>query len=139
MIVASVDDYRRQCKARLPRFLYDYISGGSYQENTLRANTAELQATLLRQRVLVDESHLNLAIHLWDQALPLPVVLGPVGMAGMYSSRGEVKAAKAAKSVGVPFTLSTMGVCDVHEVAQQSGVPLGSSSICSKTAASSRA
>jgi L-lactate dehydrogenase (cytochrome) len=123
MIIASIDDYRRQSKERLPHFLYDYISGGSYQENTLRANIADLQATLLRQRVMVDESHLNLSINLWDQELSLPVVLGPVGMAGMYSSRGEVKAAKAAKAVGVPFTLSTMGVCDVHEVAQKAGVP----------------
>src|ERR1700691_621483 len=123
MIVANVDDYRKQCQSRLPRFLYAYISGGSYQENTLRANIADLQATLLRQRVMVDESHLNLSIHLQDQALSLTVVLGPVGMAGMYSSRGEVKAANAAKSIGVPFTLSTMGVCDEHEVAQKSGVP----------------
>jgi len=122
MIVASVDDYRRQCKARLPHFLYDYISSGSYQENTLHANMADLQATLLRQRVLVDESHLNFSVNLWDQELSLPVILGPVGMAGMYSSRGEAKAAKAAKAVGIPFTLSTMGVCDVHEVAQKSGV-----------------
>jgi L-lactate dehydrogenase (cytochrome) len=82
-----------------------------------------LRTTLLRQRVLVDESHLNFSIDLWGQAMSLPVVLGPVGMAGMYSSRGEVKAANAAKAVGVPFTLSTMGVCDVHEVAQKSGVP----------------
>jgi L-lactate dehydrogenase (cytochrome) len=123
MITASVDDYRQRCKAKLPHFLYDYISGGSYQENTLHANIADLQATLLRQRVMVDESHLNLSIDLWDQTLSLPVVLGPVGMAGMYSSRGEVKAANAAKAIGVPFTLSTMGVCDVHEVAQKTGVP----------------
>jgi len=123
MIIANIDDYRKQCEARLPRFLFDYISGGSFQENTLRANIAELQATLLRQRVMVDESHLNLSIQLWDQAMSLPVVLGPVGMAGMYSSRGEVKAANAAKAVGVPFTLSTMGVCDVHEVAQKTGPP----------------
>src|ERR1700733_280799 len=123
MIIASIEDYRKLSESRLPRFLYDYISGGSYQENTLRANIADLQATLLRQRVMVDESHLNLSIHLWDQTLALPVVLGPVGMAGMYSSRGEVKAAKAAKAVGIPFTLSTMGVCDVHEVAQKTGVP----------------
>jgi L-lactate dehydrogenase (cytochrome) len=123
MIIASIEDYRKQCAARLPRFLYDYISGGSYQENTLRANISELQTTLLRQRVLVDESNLNFEIKLWDQTLSLPVVLGPVGMAGMYSSRGEVKAANAAKSVGVPFTLSTMGVCNVHEVAQKTGVP----------------
>ena len=123
MIIANVDDYRKQCQSRLPRFLYDYISGGSYQENTLRANIADLQATLLRQRVMVDESHLNFSIHLWDQELSLPVVLGPVGMAGMYSSRGEVKATNAAKSVGVPFTLSTMGVCDVREVAQKTGIP----------------
>jgi L-lactate dehydrogenase (cytochrome) len=123
MIIANIDDYRKLCEARLPRFLYDYISGGSFQENSLRANIAELQSTLLRQRVMVDESRLNLSITLWDQALSLPVVLGPVGMAGMYSSRGEVKAAKAAKATGVPFTLSTMGVCDVHEVAQKSGIP----------------
>ena len=100
MIIANVEDYRKQCRARLPRFLYDYISGGSYQENTLRANIAELQATLLRQRVMVDESRLNLSIQLWDQTMSLPVVLGPVGRAGMYSSRGEVKAANAAKTVG---------------------------------------
>jgi L-lactate dehydrogenase (cytochrome) len=90
MIIANIEDYRKKCQTRLPRFLYDYISGGSYQENTLRANMAELQATLLRQRVMVDESHLNLSIHLWDQAMSLPVALGPVGMAGMYFSRGEV-------------------------------------------------
>ncbi|HEY2534762.1 MAG TPA: L-lactate dehydrogenase [Xanthobacteraceae bacterium] len=123
MVIASVDDYRIGCKDRLPRFLYDYINGGSYQENTLRANIADLQATLLRQRVMVDESHLNLSISLWDQNLSLPVILGPVGMAGMYSSRGEVKAANAAKAAGIPFTLSTMGVCDIHEVTQKSGVP----------------
>src|SRR6202050_4621741 len=123
MIIANIEDYRKQCEARLPRFLYDYIAGGSYQENTLRANIAELQTTLLRQRVLVDESHLNLSIDLWGQPMSLPIVLGPVGMAGMYSSRGEVKAARAAKTVGIPFTLSTMGVCDVHEVAQKTGVP----------------
>lgn len=123
MIIASIDDYRRVCKSRLPRFLDDYISGGSYQENTLRANVADLQATLLRQRVMMDESHLNLSLQLWDQELRQPVILGPVGMAGMYSSRGEVKAANAAKAAGVPFTLSSMGVCDVHEVAQKSGIP----------------
>jgi len=123
MIIANVEDYRKQCEARLPNFLYDYISGGSYQENTLRANIADLQVTLLRQRVMVDESHLNFSTDLWDETLSLPVVLGPVGMAGMYSSRGEVKAANAAKTTGIPFTLSTMGVCDVHEVAQKTGVP----------------
>src|SRR6204780_3134801 len=123
MIIASIEDYRKRCESRLPRFLYDYISGGSYQENTLRSNIADLQATLLRQRVMVDESHLNLSIHLWDQELSLPVVRGPVGLAGMYSSRGEVKAANAAKAIGIPFALSSMGVCDVHEVAQKTGVP----------------
>jgi L-lactate dehydrogenase (cytochrome) len=65
MIIASIDDYRKQCEARLPRFLYDYISGGSCQENTLRTNSADLQATLLRQRVLVDESRLKFSIDLW--------------------------------------------------------------------------
>jgi L-lactate dehydrogenase (cytochrome) len=124
MIIANVEDYRKQSEARLPSFLYDYISGGSYQENTLHANIADLRVTLLRQRVMVDESHLNFSTDLWDETLSLPVVLGPVGMAGMYSSRGEVKASSAAKTIGIPFTLSTMGVCDVHEVAQKTGVPL---------------
>src|SRR5271163_529228 len=123
MIIANIDHYRKQCKGRLPRFLYDYIAGGSYQENTLRSNMAELQTTLLRQRVLVDGSNLNLSVKLWDQTLTLPVILGPVGMAGMYSSRGEVKAANAAKRFGVPFTLSNMGVCDVREVAKKTGLP----------------
>ncbi|HUA82197.1 MAG TPA: alpha-hydroxy-acid oxidizing protein [Dyella sp.] len=122
MIIANVEDYRKLCEARLPRFLYDYIDGGSFRENTLRANIEELQATLLRQRVMVDESHLNLSIDLWGQTMSLPIVLGPVGMAGMYSSRGEVKAANAAKAAGIPFTLSTMGVCEVHEVVQKAGV-----------------
>jgi L-lactate dehydrogenase (cytochrome) len=112
MIIANIEDYRKKCEARLPQFLYDYISGGSFQENTLRANIAELQAMLLRQRVMVGESHLNLSIQLWDQTMSLPIILGPVGIAGMYSSRGEVR---AAKTVGIPFTLSTMGVCDVRE------------------------
>jgi L-lactate dehydrogenase (cytochrome) len=77
MIIANIDDYRKRCEARLPRFLYDYISGGSFQENSLRANIAELQATLLRQRVMVDESQLNLSIQLWDQPMSLPSPLGP--------------------------------------------------------------
>jgi L-lactate dehydrogenase (cytochrome) len=139
MIIANIEDYRKQCEARLPRFLYDYISGGSFQENTLRANIAELQATLLRQRVMVDESRLNLSIQLWDQTLSLPVVLGPVGMAGMYSSRGEVKAAKAAKAVGVPFTLSIMGCAMCTKLRKRPASLLGSSSTCSKTAILSRA
>jgi len=98
-------------------------TSAAVRENTLRANIADLQATLLRQRVMVDESHINLSIDLWDQKLTLPLILGPVGMAGMYASRGEVKAANAAQAVGAPFTLSTMGVCDVREVAQKAGVP----------------
>ena len=116
MIIANVEDYRKKCEASLPSFLYDYISGGSYQENTLRANIADLQSTLLRQRVMVDESHLNFSIDLWDEKLSLPIVLGPVGMAGMYSSRGEVKAANAAKLTGIPFTLSTMGVAAMGQI-----------------------
>jgi L-lactate dehydrogenase (cytochrome) len=139
MIIANIDDYRRQCEARLPRFLYDYISGGSYQENTLRANIAELQDTLLRQRVMVDESHLNFSIHLWDQALSLPVVLGPVGMAGMYSSRGEVKAANAAKAVGFRLRYPPWGCATCTRSRKRPAFPLGSNSICSKTAVSSRA
>jgi len=120
---ACVADYRAAARRRLPRVLFDYIDGGSYAEETLAANVAEIGALKLRQRVMRDVSKLSTATTLFGQSLSMPVVLSPVGLAGMYARRGEAQAARAAKAAGVPFTLSTVGVCSAAEVAQAAGAP----------------
>jgi L-lactate dehydrogenase (cytochrome) len=120
---ASVADYREAARRRLPKVLFDYIDGGSYAEETLAANVADIQALKLRQRVLRDVSKLSMETELFGQKLSMPVVLSPVGLAGMYARRGEAQAAKAAKAAGVPFTLSTVGVCTVDEIARAAQPP----------------
>jgi len=120
---ACVLDYREAARRRLPRVLFDYIDGGAYAEETLAANVADVQALKLRQRVLKDVSKLSLETEIFGQTLSMPVVLSPVGLAGMNARRGEVQAARAAKAAGVPFTLSTVGVCGIDEVAKGAGTP----------------
>ena len=117
MIATCVADFREGARRRLPRVLFDYIDGGAYDEATLAANVADFAALTLRQRVLVDVSKLQIGTRLFGQDLAMPVVLAPVGLGGMYASRGEVQAARAAKAAGAPFCLSTVGVCPVAEVA----------------------
>ncbi|MFT4956604.1 MAG: L-lactate dehydrogenase (cytochrome) [Brevundimonas sp.] len=117
MIISSPGDYREAARRRLPPFLFHYIDGGSYAEQTLRRNVADFQDVALRQRVLKKADDISLATRLFDEALDLPVVLAPVGLTGMYARRGEVQAARAAASRGVPFTLSTVSVCPIEEVA----------------------
>ena len=116
MIAASVSDYREAARRRLPKVLFDYIDGGSYAEATLAANTGDLNALTLRQRVLRDVSKLNMATEVFGQKLSMPMVLSPIGLGGMYARRGEIQAARAAKAAGVPFSLSAMGVCTIDEV-----------------------
>jgi L-lactate dehydrogenase (cytochrome) len=119
---ASVSDYRELARRRLPNIFFEYIDGGSYAEATLRRNVADLEAIALRQRVMRDMSKLDMSITTLGQTLAMPVGLAPVGMAGMYARRGEVQAARAAKTAGVPFCLSAMGVCGAEEVAVGAGV-----------------
>ena len=121
MKAASVSDYRALARARLPRFLFQYIDGGSYDEVTLRRNVADLQAVALRQRVLRDVSSINLSTELFGTKWAMPVGLGPVGLAGLNARRGEVQAARAAGNAGVPFTLSTVSACSIEEVARDTG------------------
>ncbi|MGH6986496.1 MAG: L-lactate dehydrogenase [Caulobacteraceae bacterium] len=123
MRIASVGDLRAGAQRRLPRVLFDYIDGAAYDEATAKANLSDLADLKLRQRVLVDVSRLSMGVELFGEPLSMPVVLAPVGLAGMYASRGEVQAAKAAKAAGVPFSLSTMGVCSLNEVAQAATPP----------------
>lgn len=117
MIISASTDYRAAAESRLPPFLFHYIDGGAYAEHTLKRNTADLADIALRQRVLRDMSSLSLETELFEEKLAMPVALAPVGLTGMYARRGEVQAAKAAANKGVPFTLSTVSVCPIEEVA----------------------
>jgi L-lactate dehydrogenase (cytochrome) len=117
-----VDDYRELARRRLPKIFFEYIDGGSYAEVTLKRNVDDFANLVLRQRVMRDMSDLDTSIETLGQRYRMPVGLSPVGMAGMYGRRGEVQAARAAASGGVPFCLSTMGICGVEEVAR-TGVP----------------
>ncbi len=124
MRIASVADFREAARRRLPRFLFDYIDGGSYAEVTLRRSVADLAEVALRQRVLRDVSDIDLSTELLGQRLAMPVSLGPVGLSGMYARRGEVQAARAAQAAGVQFTLSTVGCCSLDEVAAKTDQPI---------------
>ncbi len=124
MIISSVSDYRKAAKRKLPRFLFDYIDGGAYSEQTLKANTADLQQIMLRQRVLKNIDTLRFDIELFNQRLAMPIVLSPIGLTGMYARRGEVQMAKAAANKNIPFTLSTVSVCPIEEVIAESNQPI---------------
>lgn len=117
MIISSPNDYRAAAKKTLPPFLFHYIDGGSYQEHTLRRNVDDLANIALKQRVLNDMSALDLTTEIFGEKMDLPIALAPVGLTGMYARRGEVQAAKAAQSKGIPFTMSTVSVCPIEEVA----------------------
>lgn len=123
MKAVCVADYREAARRRLPKVLFDYIDGGSYAEATLAANVADLRDLTLRQRVMRDISHLHTGVELFGQTLSMPVILSPIGIAGMYARRGETQAARAARAAGVPFSLSTVGVCDIAEVTQAATAP----------------
>ncbi|NOI71101.1 FMN-dependent L-lactate dehydrogenase LldD [Vibrio owensii] len=117
MIISASTDYRAAAKAKLPPFLFHYIDGGSYDERTLKRNTDDLGDVALRQRVLRDMSDLSLETEIFGENLAMPIALAPVGLTGMYARRGEVQAAKAAEKKGIPFTMSTVSVCPIEEVA----------------------
>ena len=120
---ASVADYRELARRRLPKMFFEYIDGGSYAEVTLKRNVADIEALALRQRVMRDMTQLDMSVEVLGQKMTMPIGLSPVGMAGMYARRGEVQAAKAAAVAGVPFCLSTVGVCSVEEVAESGKAP----------------
>jgi L-lactate dehydrogenase (cytochrome) len=120
---ASVADYRQLARRRLPKIFYEYIDGGSYDEPTLRRNVADMENLALRQRVMRDMSALDTSVETLGQKLAMPIGLAPVGMAGMYGRRGEVQAARAAALAGVPFCLSTVGICSVEEVSRGGVAP----------------
>ncbi|MDH5821172.1 FMN-dependent L-lactate dehydrogenase LldD [Acinetobacter pseudolwoffii] len=124
MIISSSHDYRAAAKRRLPPFLFHYIDGGAYAEHTLKRNVEDLSQIALRQRVLNDMSELSLETQLFNETLSMPLALSPVGLTGMYARRGEVQAAMAADQKGIPFTLSTVSVCPIEEVAPRINRPM---------------
>lgn len=117
MKAISIGDYRELARRRLPRFLFDYIDGGSFSEETLRRNVGELQTLALRQRVLRDVSGADLSTTVLGQNWQLPVALAPIGLGGMVARRGETQAVRAAETAGIPFILSTVAACPIEEVA----------------------
>ncbi len=118
-----IEDLRRLAEKRVPRMFYQYADSGSWTESTYRANEADFQHILFRQRVAVDMSVRNLATTMLGEAVSMPVALAPTGFTGMQHADGEMHAAMAAKKAGVPFTLSTMSICSIEDIARHTGVP----------------
>lgn len=122
-VITSIDDLKRIYKRRVPKMFYDYAESGSYTEQTFRDNTNDFNKVRLRQRVAVDMSGRSVAGSMAGQTVTMPVALAPVGLTGMQCADGEIKAARAAAAFGVPFTLSTMSICSIEDVAANSPVP----------------
>ena len=120
-IITTIEDLRVLHQKRTPKMFYDYCDSGSWTESTYRANSADFQSILLRQRVAVNMEGRSPATKMLGQTVAMPVALAPVGMTGMQHADGEILAAKAAKQFGVPFTLSTMSICSIEDVAQATG------------------
>jgi L-lactate dehydrogenase (cytochrome) len=124
MIISSATDYREAARRKLPPFLFHYLDGGAGTEKTLGANVDDLQDVSLRQRVLKGSETLDLSTEWFGVKQELPLALAPIGLAGMYARRGEVQAARVAAERGIPFIQSTVSVCPLKEVAEQSSRPI---------------
>jgi L-lactate dehydrogenase (cytochrome) len=114
-----VEDLRQRAKRKVPRAFFDYVEAGSYSEGTLKANRADLEKIRIRQRVLVDMSSRDTSTTLLGEALPLPLALAPVALAGLQRGDGEILACRAAEAAGIPFTLSTMSILSIEDVAAE--------------------
>ena len=121
--ITCIEDLRTLARRKVPRAFFDYADSGSYSEQTLRANRADLEAIKLRQRVLVDVSARDLSTTILGRKVAAPLVLAPIGLCGMQHGDGEILAARAANAAGIPFTLSTMSVASIEHVAAATGKP----------------
>ncbi|WP_372658452.1 L-lactate dehydrogenase [Hydrogenophaga sp.] len=122
-VITNIEDLRVLAKKRVPRMFYDYADSGSWTESTYRANSDDFQKIKLRQRVAVNMENRSTATTMVGQAAKMPVCIAPVGLTGMQSADGEIKAAKAAEKFGIPFTLSTMSICSIEDIAQNTQAP----------------
>jgi L-lactate dehydrogenase (cytochrome) len=119
----TIEDLRIQAKRRVPRMFYDYADSGAWTEGTYRANETDFAKIKLRQRVAVDMTNRTLASTMIGQPVSMPVALAPTGLTGMQHADGEILAARAAHKAGVPFTLSTMSICSLEDIANHVGSP----------------
>ncbi|WP_171117429.1 alpha-hydroxy acid oxidase [Ruegeria sp. HKCCA5463] len=122
-VITNIEDLRRIYERRVPRMFYDYAESGSWTEQTFRENSSDFEKIRLRQRVAVDMSGRSTASEMIGQKVSMPVALAPVGLTGMQHADGEMKAAKAAEDFGVPFTLSTMSINSIEDVAEHTDKP----------------
>ena len=122
-VITTITDLKRLHKRRTPKMFYDYAESGSWTEQTFRENTSDFDQIRLRQRVAVDMTNRTTKSQMIGQDVAMPVALAPVGLTGMQSADGEIKAAKAAEKFGVPFTLSTMSICSIEDVAAHTTKP----------------
>ena len=121
--MTCIEDLRQQARRKVPRAFFDYAEAGSYSQETLRANREDLERIKLRQRVLVDVSQRDLTTTIIGEKVALPLALAPIGLCGMQHGDGEILACRAAQAAGIPFTLSTMSICSIEDVAQAVGKP----------------
>jgi L-lactate dehydrogenase (cytochrome) len=121
--MTCIEDLRQVARRRVPRAFFDYAEAGSYSQETLRANRSDLERIKLRQRVLVDVSQRSLATTIIGEKAALPLALAPIGLCGMQHGDGEILACRAAQAAGIPFTLSTMSICSIEDVAEATGKP----------------
>jgi L-lactate dehydrogenase (cytochrome) len=122
-LMTCIEDLRHVARRKVPRAFFDYAEAGSYSQDTLRANRADLERIRLRQRVLVDVSQRDLGTTILGEQVSLPLALAPIGLCGMQHGDGEILACRAAQAAGIPFTLSTMSICSIEDVAQATGKP----------------
>ncbi len=121
--MTCIEDLRQAARRKVPRAFFDYAEAGSYSQETLRANRHDLERVKLRQRVLVDVSQRDLATTIIGEKAALPLALAPIGLCGMQHGDGEILACRAAQAAGIPFTLSTMSICSIEDVAAAVGRP----------------
>jgi L-lactate dehydrogenase (cytochrome) len=115
-MILNIEDMRELAKRRIPRAIFDYADGGSYDERTIRRNAADLDAMTFRQRVMVDVSKISLATTFLGSPVSMPLGIGPTGLAGLFHADGEILGARAAAACGIPFCLSTMSICSIEDV-----------------------
>ena len=120
-VITNIEDLRRLAQCRVPRMFYDYADSGSWTESTYRANESDFQKIKFRQRVAVNMEGRSTATQMIGQNVAMPVAIAPTGLTGMQHADGEILAARAARAFGVPFTLSTMSICSIEDVAEHAG------------------
>ena len=122
-VITNIEDLRVLAQKRVPRMFYDYADSGSWTESTYRANESDFQKIKLRQRVAVNMDNRSTAVSMVGQAAKMPVAIAPVGLTGMQHADGEIHAARAAEKFGIPFTLSTMSICSIEDIAEHTSAP----------------